>query len=272
MEGRQTGIGDWAGDDRTFAVEAGTVAGTGDAAELTDTLGPLAREFVRLAETLMDDTTVLGVLHRVVLAAKAVVPGADLVSVTTRASGGGFETPVRTDLLAVRLDELQYRFAEGPCVAATVTQGLGVTFDADVGASRQYPHWGPAAAEAGVHSVLAVGLFPDVDGRRLGALNAYSRRRAGLDENDRDLLLVLAAHASTALAATLASTAAELEAAQLRDALRSRDVIGQAKGILMERRGCSEDEAFETLRRASQSLNVKLARVAQTLVENRSRL
>jgi hypothetical protein len=268
----QAGVGDWAEDDRRFTVQAGAGPGTGDAVEFADTLGPLAQEFVRLAETLMDDTTVLGVLSRVVTAAKAVVPGADLVSVTMRTAAGGFETPVRTDLLAVRLDELQYRFTEGPCVAATFARGLGVTFDADVGTGRQYPRWGPAAASAGVHSVLAVGLFPGGGADRLGALNAYSRRRAGLDENDRDLLLVLAAHASTALAATAATDAAELEAAQLREALRSRDVIGQAKGILMERRGCSEDEAFETLRRASQSLNVKLARVAETLVENRGRL
>lgn len=271
MDRTRSGVGDWAADDRRFAVDAAH-GNAGDAAELADTLGPLAGEFVKLAERLMDDTTVLGVLNRVVHAAKAVVPGADLVSVTTRATGGGFETPVRTDLLAVQLDELQYRFVEGPCVAATLKDGLGVTFDADVGAGRCYPRWGPAAAAAGVHSVLAVGLFPDTDGRRLGALNAYSRDRGGLDEHDRDLLLVLAAHASTALAATLATNAAELEAAQLREALRSRDVIGQAKGILMERRGCTEEEAFETLRQASQSLNVKLARVAETLVENRTRL
>ena len=60
--------------------------------------------------------------------------------------------------------------------------------------------------------------------------------------------------------------------AQLRRALQSRDVIGQAKGILMERRGISADEAFAVLRAASQSLNVKLTQVAQTLVERRADL
>jgi AmiR/NasT family two-component response regulator len=82
--------------------------------------------------------------------------------------------------------------------------------------------------------------------------------------------VILAAHASTALAATMASTAAELESAQLQQALTTRDVIGQAKGILMERRGISADEAFDALRRASQSLNVKLTQVAQTLVDRRA--
>jgi AmiR/NasT family two-component response regulator len=84
--------------------------------------------------------------------------------------------------------------------------------------------------------------------------------------------VILAAHASTALAGTVAATAAELETAQLRQALQSRDVIGQAKGILMERRGISADEAFDVLRRASQSLNIKLTTVAQTLVDRRAEI
>ena len=261
---------EWADDRRHFAIGRDTA---GDAAELADTLGPLAKEFVALAEALMDDTTVGGVLARVVSAAKAVVPGADLASVTMRTSNGGFETPVQTDALAVRLDELQYRFDEGPCVAATRRTGEGLTFDRDVGAGRTWRRWGPAAAVLGIRSVLAVGLFPGTgNGSRLGALNIYSFEVGGIDERDRDLALVFAAHASTALAATMATTAAELEVAQLREALRTRDVIGQAKGILMERRGISADEAFETLRRASQSLNVKLRQVAETLVDRRGEL
>ncbi len=84
--------------------------------------------------------------------------------------------------------------------------------------------------------------------------------------------MILAAHASTALAGTVVATTAELETTQLRQALQSRDVIGQAKGILMERRGISADEAFDVLRRASQSLNIKLTTVAQTLVDRRAEI
>jgi hypothetical protein len=236
-----------------------------------DVPGPIAAEFLALAEALMNATTVGGVLKRVVEAARSVVPGADVVSVTLR-TADGFHTPVETDPLASRLDEIQYRLDAGPCVEATRKAGLGLTFSPDLGASTQFGPFGPAAAGLGVHSVLAVGLFPDGDGPRMGALNIYSHTRAGLDELDRDLALVLAAHASTALAATMASSAADLEVAQLREALRSRDVIGQAKGILMERRGISADEAFGVLRAASQSLNVKLAQIAQTLVDRRSEI
>jgi hypothetical protein len=235
--------------------------------------GPLASEFVRLAEALGEVSTVHAVLQRVVDAARVVVPGADLVSVTLRETGGGFHTPVETDALATRLDQVQYRFDEGPCVHATRKSGIGLTFCADLGTGPEYPRFGPAAARLGVHSVLAVGLFPHGgEVPRMGALNVYSRVVGGLDELDRDLALVLAAHASTALAATMACSAAELEAAQLREALNSRDVIGQAKGILMERRQISADEAFDTLRAASQALNVKLTQVAQTLVDRRAEL
>jgi hypothetical protein len=260
---------DWA-DDRALFANGGS-AGAG-APVLAATVGPLAAEFARLAENLMAATTVHGVLQRVVEAARVAVPGADLVSVTLRA-GTHFRTPVQTDPLATRLDEVQYQLDEGPCVESTRTPGLGLTFSGDLGAGREYPRFGPAAAHLGVHSVLAVGLFATVESMpRTGALNLYSFQVGGIDELDRDLAVILAAHASTALAATMASTAAELEAAQLRQALNSRDVIGQAKGILMERRGISADEAFDALRRASQSLNVKLTQVAQTLVDRRADL
>ncbi len=242
-----------------------------DVVDLDDIPGPIAAEFLALSAALLDATTVGGVLRRVVDAARSAIPGADLVSVTLR-TADGFHTPVQTDPLASRIDEIQYRLSHGPCLEATRKQGLALAYSADLGIDPRFGPFGPAAAELGVHSVLAVGLFPDGDGPRMGALNVYSYTRAGLDELDRDVALVLAAHASTALAATMASSAADLEVAQLKDALRSRDVIGQAKGILMERRGISADEAFGVLRSASQSLNVKLAQIAQTLVERRSEI
>ncbi|MCO1659159.1 GAF and ANTAR domain-containing protein [Pseudonocardia humida] len=258
---------EWGEDRVRFAV----VPPIGSVDDLATVVGPLAEQFVRLAENLAGATSVQGVLSRVCEAALVTVPGADLVSVTLRADDG-FHTPARTDELAHRLDQVQYRLDEGPCVEATRTPGMGVTFSADLGAGREYPRFGPEAAALGVCSVLAVGLFPGGASPRYGALNIYSREVGGLDELDRDLALVLAAHASTALSATMAHSTADLELAQLRQAISSRDVIGQAKGILMERRGVSADEAFDILRQASQSLNVKLSQVAQTLVDRRAEI
>lgn len=255
---------DWAQDRRNFVADLPAAADTPQ--------GLLGMEFVALAERLTTATSVHDVLSRVVHAGKAVVAGADLVSVTLRSDDGKFHTPVETDRLATRLDELQYSLGEGPCVEATRTPGLGLIASADVTCGAEFPRWGPAAADAGVRSVLAVGLFPEAEAPRLGALNFYSFARDGFGASDPDVALVLAAHASTALASTKAITAAELEAAQLREALRSRDVIGQAKGILMERRGISAEQAFDVLRAASQSLNLKLARVAETIAARRADL
>ncbi len=89
----------------------------------------------------------------------------------------------------------------------------------------------------------------------MGALNLYSTKPGAFDDTDIALGSVFAAHAAVAL-----STALHDE--QMEEALQSRDVIGQAKGILMAREGITADAAFDTLRRASQRLNVKLRDVA----------
>ncbi|GAA4677912.1 GAF and ANTAR domain-containing protein [Pseudonocardia yuanmonensis] len=233
---------------------------------------PVVVEFVALADKLLDAPTVQDVLDRIAEATLRVVSGADLVSVSLRAQDGTIGTPATTDPIGVRLDELQNEFDEGPCLDASRVPGMGIALSPDLRAGQEFPKWGPAAAELGIESVLAIGLFPAQDPPRMGSLNIYSRRRGGLDQADRDAALVLAAHASTAVAGSLATNRAELQVTHLAEAVRSRDVIGQAKGILMERRGVDAEEAFRILRSASQSLNVKLARVAETLTQRRGDL
>lgn len=80
-------------------------------------------------------------------------------------------------------------------------------------------------------------------------------------------MLLLAAHAATALSSRQTLDSAAREITGLREALRTRDVIGQAKGILIARRGLTAGEAFDRLRQASQALNIKLQEIAQTLSE-----
>ncbi|MCR6490236.1 GAF and ANTAR domain-containing protein [Amycolatopsis sp. OK19-0408] len=229
--------------------------------------GPLARQLADLTRTLLDEApTVGGVLKLVVGAASALVPDADLVSVTLRTSDGTYHTPVETDPLAERLDLLQYEHDEGPCVESARPDGPALGWSQDVGHDPRWPSFGPGAAAYGYHSVLATALLPDARPPRLsGALNIYSGRPGAFDSRAVDIALLLATHASLALAHTEAVASAELERTHLRRAVDSRDVIGQAKGILMQRRGISADEAFDVLRQASQELNVKLADLARTL-------
>ncbi|SEF37437.1 GAF domain-containing protein [Amycolatopsis pretoriensis] len=235
--------------------------------------GPLAGEFARLTGRLLSAPSVEDVLERVLEATTLMVPSAEIASFTLIDADGQFHTPAETGKVAIELDLLQYRFREGPCVESAEPAGPAVAIAPDLTDEPRWPRWAPAAAELGVRAVVSTALIPGAPmGRSIGALNVYSRSPNGLDEADRDVLLLLATHASLALAATDAVTRAELQAAHLRTAIDSRDVIGQAKGIIMARRGVSADEAFDVLRRTSQDLNVKLAELARTLAERHAEI
>jgi hypothetical protein len=106
--------------------------------------------------------------------------------------------------------------------------------------------------------VLSFRLF--VAGDTLGALNLYSKAEHAFNDASRIAGAVFATHAAVALSSAMHEE-------QMEEALESRDLIGQAKGMLMAREGVTADEAFEMLRRASQRLNVKLRRVAGAVVD-----
>lgn len=244
------------------------------------TISPLIREFALLSRQLTgpdnEDTRLVGMLSRVAHAAVDMVEGAEVVSVTLRLGDGTFTTPAQTDPLASRLDEAQYEVGEGPCVTATATPGFGVAYHPDLADASalgdRWPRWAPRAAELGVRCVLCTGIYPADDPPREATVNYYASVPYALDHADRDTAMLLASFAGVALHHSAARTAAEIEVANLRKAIAARDVIGQAKGILMERRGYDADQAFETLRHASRTLNIKLRDVAATLAHRRAEL
>ncbi|WP_156753651.1 ANTAR domain-containing protein [Actinokineospora pegani] len=225
----------------------------------------LASRLAPLTAALLEARTVGEVLDRVCETTAVVIPGADVVSVTLRAPDGRFHTPTGTDEVAIALDLLQYEAGEGPCVNAARDGGPGHVHCADLALGEHWPVFGPAAAAAGFRAVLATAL---VVGGALsgyqGALNVYTR---GVVDSRQacDIALILAAQASLALASVVTAEHTLLRETQLRAAIDSRDLIGQAKGILMQRRGITADEAFTVLREASQRMNVKLAEVAARL-------
>jgi len=274
---------DWDAERSAFVAADAAERGRGDDDHprngLASSGGPritlLARAVGEISRALLEAPVTGGVnevLERVVAVSSRVIAGADVVSVTLRrGERQGYSTPAYSDELAVKLDQAQYDHEEGPCVRALEAGGLGVAGSDDLAHDDSWSRFGPAAAELGVRSVFSVGLFPVGRPRPLrGALNFYCLRPGGFDAADREAAVLLAAHVSTALAYVTATEASELRETQFRTALDSRDVIGQAKGILMERRGLPADEAFDVLRRASQDLNLKLRDVAATLVERRA--
>lgn len=156
------------------------------------------------------------------------------------------------------LDVLQHELGTGPCIDAAREQA--VVRVVNMAADQRWPTLAERAVSLGVASMLCVPLR--VDTSRLGALSLYSEQSGAFSEHDLQLTRLFATHAALAL-----SDAQQAE--QLRAALRNRDLIGQAKGILMERRRVTADEAFGELARVSQSGNLKLTTVAQHLVDTR---
>jgi|SRR4051794_30726514 len=217
----------------------------------------LVEAFAELSQALFAGGDADALLEHLVEQATVVVEGCEGASVSILGSGGRIHTPVATDPLVIEVDELQYDTGEGPCVEATKANAPAV-YGADVAHDGRWPAFGPRAAARGIGSLVSYELAAE---DTVGALNLYSRRTDGFDEADRETAYLLALFASV----VLASTQARMQATQLREALESRDVIGQAKGILMERERVTAAEAFDMLRRASQHLNRKLRDLADEI-------
>lgn len=249
---------------------------TETALDKLETLPWPLRELEEIARALLGAGTVDGVLTRVVHAARFLIPHADVVSITLRRGEDAYHTQACTHEVAQELDRLQYAFDEGPCLEAADPAGPAYAQSGDLGGDSPWPEFGPAVAEQGYRSVLSTALLVSpAPAEFTGALNIYARDSDDFDDFARDVAFVLATYASFAIASVQDReeferdlSRARSEAANLRKALDTRTVIGQATGILMARRSLTSDEAFEVLARASQNHNVKLADLAGLLTGN----
>lgn len=221
----------------------------------------LAVSLSELSAIVLAERTVDEILGTVVGLARDTVDGADGVSVSL-AVGDRLTTSHATDDLVRELDGVQYREGDGPCVDA-IRKGRRISLSVDEEPNR-YPSFSTAAQQ---HFITGVLSNPLAAGERvLGGLNCYSASVSRFGERDAQVASRFARQASVVLANALSLEDATATNDQLHEALLSRDVIGQAKGILMERRRCSADEAFDVLRRASQRQNRKLTAIAQDVV------
>jgi GAF domain-containing protein len=230
------------------AGEDGSVGEAAPAGDLADVMSRTAR---RLQEEHGD---VEATLQAITAAAVQTVPPAEECSITYVLGRRNLEPRASTSDLPRQVDALQQELGQGPCLDAVRHQEV-VRVD-DVGADERWPDFGRRAAELGVGSMLCLQLF--VQGDQLGAMNLYAGRPAAFDAESEDIGRMLAAHAAVAVA----GAAHEQD---LRSAVDSRDVIGQAKGILMERHKLTADRAFAVLARVSQELNRKLVDIAREL-------
>ena len=225
----------------------------------------LAMAFAGIAEQLYNAESVDDVLRKITEAAVSTVAGCGMASITL-SGPDGYTTAASTHEGALSADQAQYESDEGPCVEAL---GSPLVY-ARAFPDERWPRLGPRPTEFGVHSAVSYHLSassPESADPADGSLNAYGLTESAFDDEAREVGFVLAAHASVAIHAVAQREGHEDSVHDLHEALMSRDVIGQAKGILMERLKITPDDAFDVLRRASQSLNLKLREVAAHLAE-----
>lgn len=194
------------------------------------------------------------------------LPGVDGVSIALLPANPHLQVQMfaASAAFVTLIDQIQYeKLGEGPCV--TSMQSGRVTVSGSLGSDDRWPHFGGAVARMAVHSALSLPLVVDDD--VIGAINAYAFTRDAFGDHAVEVGARFAASAAVSVynAQLLASARERTE--RLHRALTSRAVIDQAIGIIRSRTGANADEAFDRLKRMSQADNVKLAVVAEQLVD-----
>ena len=197
-------------------------------------------------------------LGEIVSAAVATIPGVDAGSISVT-EHGRIETRHPSTEAVNKLDQRQSELNEGPCISAIEDPPeSGIVFACDFTGddAAQWPRFAPAAVEAGFRALMSTQLT--TTGGPRAALNLYSHEADAFDDDARTLAGLFGVQAAMLLYG--ADTAA-----QLQRAVDSRDLIGQAKGILMERFSLDDEGAFQMLVKSSQETNMKLTEVARWL-------
>jgi GAF domain-containing protein len=215
--------------------------------DLSQRLADLAREMQRQGDA-------AAVMDVIVCAVVAMVPGAEEATISVVQGRRRVVSAAATGDLPRRFDDLQEETRQGPCLDAMYEHET-IRVD-DLPSDPRWPGLARRAREAGVTSALCFQLF--VAGDDLGALDLLARRPGAFTDESERIGLLFASHAAIALAQAH-------KVANLGTALASRDVIGQAKGILMERYKIAPDQAFALLARVSMDTNRKLHEVAEHL-------
>jgi transcriptional regulator with GAF, ATPase, and Fis domain len=222
-------------------------------------------QFAELARAFSSEPTVQATLQRIVDVAVATIDGCDGAGVLL-VHRREIVVGAWSDDLVRRVEQMEYELNEGPCLDAIWQHPVFESADLSDHIAR-WPKFAPHALDAGIRSMLGLRLFAAED--TIGSLDLYGYEGSAFDETSRAVAIVLAAHAAMALAGAQLHEKDLDDVASLREALVARDVIGQAKGILMATRNVDADGAFGLLVRASQSQNTKLRKLAEEVARTR---
>ena len=238
-----------AGRGEPSAQDTGTAAGDDE----------LAVQFSDLARSLEQSDDPHRTLQGIVRAAVQLIPGVDEASISAVMQRKQVSSEAPTGELARAVDALQSELGQGPCLDAVYQQETVRV--ADMATETRWPQFTERARQAGAAGMLSFQLY--VEGDNLGAPNLYSRTPGTFDDESEHIGLLFASHAAIAYAAVQ-------KQAGLSRSVATRQLIGQAQGILMERHKITADRAFALLVQASQSRNTKLRDVAEALVNTGS--
>jgi GAF domain-containing protein len=224
----------------------------------------LAAVFARMSGLLLSQETVSTALALVTSLAKETIPGTAGAGVTLLDSEGRKVSAAATDPLVERADALQYELGEGPCLSAF--EQRAVFRIVDMQQETRWPRWVKAVQPLGMGATLST---PLVSGdMALGAMKVYGRASGVYGSREEHLVAMFAAQAAVLLANAQAYENARQLSEELVRALRTRDEISIAKGVLMARDRIDEKTAFAMLVAISRRQNRKLTDVASALVRS----
>jgi GAF domain-containing protein len=219
-----------------------------------------AREFAtslaEVARTINRPQSMAETLDAIAHAAERAIPGFDEVGISLMHADGKVETKAATGDLVWQLDSLQYELDEGPCVSSLREEPVIVVDH--VRHAQRWPRYVPEAVKRGLKAQMALRLYVDEDGT-LGGINLYSTSGEEIEPHAPDVAQLFAAQAAVALGHAQ-------EVHHLNRALESRQQIGEAIGVLIERYQLDQQAAFNFLVRLSSRSNTKLREVAARVV------
>jgi GAF domain-containing protein len=224
---------------------------------------PYAEGLAALSSFFVGESSVEETLLRIADIAVASSP-ASFAGVTLLVDGRP-TTAVFTDPESPEIDTAQYETGDGPCLSAFRHQDTCRITD-----TRTEPRWRAFCEACVEHDILSTLSLPLVGmDEPAGALNLYATKPNAFDDYE-GMADAFARAASAVVHNATAYWDARHLGENLTEAMRSRAVIEQAKGMLMARSKLTPDESFDLLRKASQRENVKLRDIAQRIVDRES--
>ncbi len=216
---------------------------------------PLSQSMAMVASTLDGPIVVDELLRLICLAAIDNVRGVEYAGITLADRHGRLETPAATHALVHRVDALQYKFKQGPCVDAV--QGRWQARSDDLSVDVRWPEYGPLAADLGIVSQMGIELFDEPG--LIAGLNLYSSTAGAFDDDTVEAAMLFAIQATHTLGRVMTQK-------QLTDAMTTSTIIGRATGVVMQRFQLSADRAFELLTRVSRIRDVTIDVLADQIL------